>query len=322
MTKRTNNYEYPAWYNNECIKAKKDLQHALKNCRTTNWDPTIRDNYIQQRKNYKKLLQLRKKLYWENKIKEVADSANLTQFWKSIKFFRKSTSIPNTVEKHIWETYMAPAEQSSTYLAISDTRHEFLDQQISVIEYNEAVKHIKNGKAAGPDEITNEFLKNLPASGGKLLCTAINKIFSSEEPPADWSEFETCMIFKKGDAENPENYRPIALANTTMKLFTHIIERRLRKWAENNKLLPEAQAGFRAGRGCIDHIHTLNSAIQIALNDNNGKLYALFIDFKQAFPSIDHNLLWKTLNDIGTSGKIIRILQNLYAKASTKVRVE
>ncbi|CAG7728040.1 unnamed protein product, partial [Allacma fusca] len=126
------------------------------------------------------------------------------------------------------------------------------------------------------------------------------------------------MIYKKGDIENPENYRPIALANTTMKLFTHIVEKRLSTWAEANSILPEAQAGFRKGRSCLDHVHTLNTAVQIALSENRGRLYALFIDFKQAFPSVEHNLLWEILQQIGISGKIIRVLQKIYARANTK----
>ncbi|CAG7725171.1 unnamed protein product [Allacma fusca] len=147
-------------------------------------------------------------------------------------------------------------------------------------------------------------------------------VFEKEEPPEDWSQFETVMIFKKGETEDPANYRPIAPANTTMKLFTHILEKRLSAWAEENKILPEAQAGFRRGRGCLDHVHTLNAVVQIALNEEKGRLYALFIYFKQAFPSIEHNLLWEKLQDIGVSGRIIRILQKIYSRATTKVRLE
>ncbi|CAG7819344.1 unnamed protein product [Allacma fusca] len=164
------------------------------------------------------------------------------------------------------------------------TRHETLDQPITESELSEGLKHLKNGKAVGPDEITNEFLKHLPPNGKQILLESLNGIFENKDPPVDWSQIETVMIFKKSDASNPNNFRPITLANTTMKPFTHIMEKRLSKWAETNKIIPEAQARFRRGRRCMDHICTLNSAVQIALNEESGKLYALFIDFEQAFP--------------------------------------
>jgi len=51
-------------------------------------------------------------------------------------------------------------------------------------------------------------------------------------------------------------------------------------------------------------------------------MYALFIDFKRAFPSICHTRLWNKLNKIGVSGKFIRILKKIYDDAYTVVRTQ
>ena len=72
-----------------------------------------------------------------------------------------------------------------------------------------------------------------------------------------------------------------------------IINKIVNYWAEKNKKIPEWQAAFREGRGTSEHIFALNAMIQNQLRKKGGKLYALFVDLKGAFPSVSHELLWK-----------------------------
>lgn len=119
----------------------------------------------------------------------------------------------------------------------------------------------------------------------------------------------------KGQRDDPNNYHPIALVNVIVKLFTHIICRRLTRWAEANSLLSKFQSGFRAGRGCIDNIFVLNPVIQSALNEAKGRLFALFVDFRREFPSILHALLWFELRHLGVSSQLVKTLISLYSSA-------
>ena len=106
-----------------------------------------------------------------------------------------------------------------------------LDKTITDLEVIEALRHASNGKAPRCDRVTNEFWKNLPALGVAKLTEEFNEVFEKGEIPEDWKISKTVMIHKKGDQLNLMNYRPIALANTQMKLFTYIIAKRLGKWA-------------------------------------------------------------------------------------------
>jgi hypothetical protein len=90
--------------------------------------------------------------------------------------------------------------------------------------------------------------------------------------------------------------------------------------AAKYKVLPEEQGDFRAKRGCDEQIFNLQAATHIGTR-RKGKVYALFIDFKRAFPSVPHDKLWSKLYSIGVSAKIIRILQALYKKSNTKIRL-
>lgn len=128
------------------------------------------------------------------------------------------------------------------------------------------------------------------------------------------------MLYKKGERMDPANYRPIALMNCIAKIFMQILSERVRKWVENKNFLPEWQNGFRKERGCIDNIFVLNAIIQTRLSNNKGKLFVLFVDFKSAFPSVNHNLLWEKLDEMGFGNKIINLLKNLYSKSKISVK--
>jgi hypothetical protein len=106
-----------------------------------------------------------------------------------------------------------------------------------------------------------------------------------------------------------------------MKLFIQILTSRLTQWAEQNNILPEEQAGFRRKRGCDDQIFNLTTALQIGTRSKK-KVYALFIDFQRAFPSIPHNKIWLKLQDLGVSPKMVQAFGKLYSKSNTRIRLE
>ena len=49
-------------------------------------------------------------------------------------------------------------------------------------------------------------------------------------------------------------------------------------------------------------------------------MFALFVDFKEAFPSINHQILWQKLSKLGVSTKFINILKDIYNKAAVAVK--
>lgn len=139
----------------------------------------------------------------------------------------------------------------------------------------------------------------------------LNIILEKEETSASWSEILVSMLHKKGKQNNPNNYRPKALVNTILKLFTFLLYVHLEDWVVPRDVFPEFQSGFRKSHGCTDNIFVLNALIQEALNGIKGLLF--FVDFRRAFPSFNHNILMRMLGSYGLSSKIMRILANLYS---------
>ena len=76
--------------------------------------------------------------------------------------------------------------------------------------------------------------------------------------------------------------------------------------------LPDVQADFRKGRGSRDQITNIYWIIEKA-REFQKIIYFCFIDYAKAFDCVDHNKLWKILQEIGIPEHLTCLLRNLYA---------
>ena len=83
--------------------------------------------------------------------------------------------------------------------------------------------------------------------------------------------------------------------------------------------LPDAQAGFRKGRGTRDQIANICWIIKKA-REFQKNIYFYFIEYAKAFDCVDHNQLWKILKDMGILDHLTFLLRNLYAGQESTVR--
>ena len=87
-----------------------------------------------------------------------------------------------------------------------------------------------------------------------------------------------------------------------------------------NHEIPDVQAGFRKGRGTRDQIANIYWIIEKA-KELQKNIYFCFIDYAEAFDCVDHNKLWKILQEMGIQGHLTCLLRNLYAGQEAKVRI-
>ena len=137
---------------------------------------------------------------------------------------------------------------------MGDVYFESLEGDITEAEIYTAVRALKNGKAAGPDGIIGEFFKHSATFVVPFLVKFFNRLFTTGQ---GWSEAIIHPLLKKGDANNPDNYRSISLLNICSKLYSHILNNRLNKWIEENEILDECHAGFLKNYSNIDHLFTI-----------------------------------------------------------------
>jgi len=79
------------------------------------------------------------------------------------------------------------------------------------------------------------------------------------------------------------------------------------------------QAGFRKGRGARDQIANIRWIIEKA-REFQKNIYFCFIDYAKAFYHVDHNKLWKILQEMGIPDYLTCLLRNLHAGQEETVR--
>ena len=98
-----------------------------------------------------------------------------------------------------------------------------------------------------------------------------------------------------------------------------ILQARLQQYV--NRELPDVQAGFRKGRGTRDQIANIRWIIKKA-REFQKNIYFGFIDYAKAFDCVDHNKLWKTLQEMGIPDDLTCLLRNLYADQELELDTE
>ena len=100
---------------------------------------------------------------------------------------------------------------------------------------------------------------------------------------------------KKGNAKECSNYGTIVLISHTSKVMLKILQARLQKYVCRE--FPDIQAGFRKARGTRDQIANIHWIIEKARKFRKN-FYSYFIDYVKTFDCVDHNKLWKILNEM------------------------
>ena len=138
-----------------------------------------------------------------------------------------------------------------------------LDTVESIIyeEIELAIKEIRREKAPGHDDIMNEQIKY----GGEELTKEMVDLFNNMIPknrsiPKDWKLLGTIILHKKGDKHKLTNYKPICLFTTLAKIFSKILEKRIRRIINDQQ--PKEQAGYST----TDHLHKINILLKNAKN--------------------------------------------------------
>ena len=106
----------------------------------------------------------------------------------------------------------------------------------------------------GPSNIPAWALKDSSVIA-EPLCFLLNAFLEEGKFPSDLKQAHVCPIFKKGDTDDPNNYRPISITAALSKVFEKVIREQITDFVDNNKLFSPVQFGFRT------HISTTDALV-------------------------------------------------------------
>ena len=135
--------------------------------------------------------------------------------------------------------------------------------------------------------------------------------------PPDWKRSVFIPIPKKGNAKECSNYHTFALISHASLVMLKILQARLQQYV--NQELPDVQTGFKKAEE--PKIKLPTSAGSPKKQESSRKSIC-FIDYAKEFDCVDHNKLWKILQETGISEHMTCLLRNVYAGQEVTVRLD
>ena len=153
----------------------------------------------------------------------------------------------------------------------------------------------------------------------KHIYEIICDIWHKEMMPDDWNESIICPIYKKENSKECKNYRGISILNSTYKVLSKILCERLKPHVTKN--IGRYQCGFMPNRSTTDQIFTLRQILE-KTREFKTTTHHLFIDFKQAYDSIDRSELLQAMNLLGIPLKLINLCRMTISNTRARVKVD
>ena len=191
------------------------------------------------------------------------------------------------------------------------------------LEY--VLKKIKE-RATGPNVTKNNILKKRRTYCELFHLNIVNHSYINNIIPDQWKNAKVTMIPKTPhDAHNPNNYRPISLTKTIVKVIEKLIKNRLVFYLESNNLIIENQSGFRSNKRTIDNLFYFKQkcleAFSLKRKRNVNKVVGIVFDIEKAFDKVWHDGLLYKMHQIRIPKKIAMWIKNFLKNRTFYVNV-
>ena len=325
----------PRWFDTKCKTLKAEKCRLLRLFRHERSNANL-VAYKQGRSRFRTHCDIQKNLYHQNLLDDlVLNSDNPKSFWNKLKRMCNSRQQTlNDITKEQWVEHFEklfkdrPNHENNTE-NIDDIEYDITEGELEDVVFNseitdeeilKSVKSLKCGTSAGTDELIPEFFIKSIDNILPLINRLFNRIFDTADFPTSWCYSVIVTLYKKGDANIPDNYRGISLLNVFGKIYTSILTRRVTFYTNIYDKINESQAGFREGYSTIDNAFILYSLITKYLSKKRGKLYVAYVDLTKAFDLVNRNKLWKVVSNTGIKGKLYKNLLAMYKSVNSCIR--
>ena len=332
-TKKRNNNN--PWFSRQCRLGKRELNKATRVLSKFPSSNFLRENYYKVKKSYKTLLKKHKNNYFSKLNRDIENGKilNWKQF-KKLKSLKSDKMKFDSLDMNNFETFYTDLYSDEHKTIDTDTKDRLkataddinntsnsspiLNDEITIGEVRRLISSLKSGKASSLDMINNEIIKNLDSHNVALLTKLYNLCLNTGCYP--WNCSVITPLHKKGNRDNPDNYRAIAVSSALGKLFSMILLERFIQFRKSNCPDPPNQLGFTKNAQTYDHILTMHT-IASKYKKLGKKVFAVFVDFKKAFDSVCRQALFYKLAQNGITGKFYNILKHMYSNSFAYIKL-
>ena len=159
-------------------------------------------------------------------------------------------------------------------------------------------------KASGPDDISCKLLRELSTELAPILTTIYQQSLEPSQIPADWATAFVSPIYKKGNRNLHENYRPVSLTSVPSKVLGHIVCSHVRDHLNRYSALTHLLHGFREAHSCKTQLFsTLHDLLY--WRDRRVQVDVAVLDFAKAFDTLPHRPLLRKLKYYGLDPQLM-----------------
>ena len=181
---------------------------------------------------------------------------------------------------------------------------------------------LKNS-SAGYDELPAHILKQNILLYIKPLTPLVNTSIIKGIFPDELKMAKVIPIFKSGNKDLIENYRPISILSVFTKVFEKVMYKHLINFVDKNYILYKYQFGFRRQQFNNSTNHVVITLVEkiITALDKVKIVVGCFLDLKKAFDTVNHRIISK-LRKYGIRGHILQWFESYLKNRKQFVRVK
>lgn len=173
----------------------------------------------------------------------------------------------------------------------------------------------------GWDNIPTKFIQYIQKEITPIIVHLANLCFETGTFPSLLKISIITPIYKSGNIEDINNYRPISVLSVIAKILEKLLNTRLISYLTKYNILSNAQFGFRNGV-CTENAVTSLTAHVITNLDQGTKCLSCFIDLKKAFDTVYIPILLHKLEKIGIRGNQLSMFKDYLADRNQKVKLD